>query len=306
MFLLFNRPEQTQRVFEAIRQAKPKQLFVAADGARPGQEGEAAKCAGARQVVENVDWDCEVKTLFRDRNLGCKVAVSSAINWFFSQVEEGIILEDDTLPNQSFFGFCAQLLQYYRDNPKVMHISGNNFQGGTLRGDGSYYFSIYNHIWGWATWRRAWQHYDQEMKALSGFLKANKINRYTTQSQEQIHWIDMFTKVRDGLIDTWDYQWTFTIWSQGGISVLPNVNLVTNIGFGNDATHTTHADSPLANIPVQSMNAIIHPHKMSIDRAADAFTCKKIFGMAPPPPKVPALERVHAYIKIVSSFFDKV
>lgn len=306
MFLLFNRPDQTQRVFEAIRQAKPKQLFVAADGPRPGREGEAEKCARARQVIENVDWDCEVKTLFRNRNLGCKIAVSSAIDWFFGQVEEGIILEDDTLPNQSFFGFCTQLLQHYRNNPKVMHISGNNFQEGARRGDGSYYFSIYNHIWGWATWRRAWKQYDREMKALDGFLKADKINRFTRQSREQHHWIDSFTKVRDGLIDTWDYQWTFTIWSRGGVSVLPNVNLVTNIGFGSDATHTLAADSPLANLPVHPVGPIVHPLRIEVDRAADAFSRRNIFLLEDPVASPSTFARLKKYIYRVHNLLNKI
>jgi len=160
LFLLFNRPYLTQRVFACIREARPARLFVAADGPRPDRVGERQLCAEARKVVDQVDWPCELLTLFRDENLGCGKAVSSAIDWFFEHVEEGIILEDDCLPHPSFFRFCEKLLEKYRDDERVMQIGGCNFQDGIKRGPASYYFSIYNHIWGWASWSRAWKYYD--------------------------------------------------------------------------------------------------------------------------------------------------
>ena len=161
LFLVYNRPDTTATVFEEIRKQKPKQLFVAADGPRTDMPGDAEKCKNTRELVMNgIDWECETKTLFRDNNLGCGLAVSNAITWFFKNVEEGIILEDGTLPDQSFFTYCKVLLEKYRYDDKLKMISGNNFQQGKWRGDGSYYFSAYSHIWGWASWRRTWKEYD--------------------------------------------------------------------------------------------------------------------------------------------------
>ena len=151
LFLVFNRPDTTAQVFEAIRQAKPPRLYVASDGAREDKEGELEKVKQVREIVSQVDWNCEVKTLFRDKNLGCKIAVSSAIDWFFEQEEMGIILEDDCLPHPTFFRFCQELLERYRDDERIGMISGNNFQFGRKCTDYSYYFSMYSHIWGWAS-----------------------------------------------------------------------------------------------------------------------------------------------------------
>ena len=238
LFLIFNRPDTTEKVFNAIKQAKPKQLFISADGPRQEKPGEFEKCQAARKIVEQVDWDCDLQVLFRDNNLGCKKAVSSGINWFFEQVDEGIILEDDCLPDQSFFGFCQELLKYYRNNPKIMHISGNNFQFGRKRGNASYYFSIYNHIWGWATWKRAWQYYDVTMADFEEFKKTNQIEKITRNKDEQAYWMYFFEKVWRNEIDTWDYQNVYSMWKKQGLAILPNVNLVSNIGFTKDATHT--------------------------------------------------------------------
>ena len=164
LFLIFNRPETTIQVFSAIKKAQPNRLYIAADGPRPEYPDEVNHCKIARTIATNVDWDCEVKTLFRDQNLGCRLAVSQAIDWFFEQEPEGIILEDDCLPNQSFFWFCKELLEKYRNETRIMHIGGTNFQFGKNRTNYSYYFSRYAHIWGWASWRREWKYYDEKLK----------------------------------------------------------------------------------------------------------------------------------------------
>ena len=164
LFLIFNRPETTEIVFSVIRKAEPPRLYVAADGPRPDYPNDAESCEIVRAIATDVNWDCKVKTLFRDQNLGCKLAASKAIDWFFEQELEGIILEDDCLPDQSFFWFCQELLGKYRDDTRIMHIGGTNFQFGKERTKYSYYFSRYAHVWGWASWRRAWKFYDVEMK----------------------------------------------------------------------------------------------------------------------------------------------
>lgn len=284
LFLIFNRPDTTFKVFEVIKHIKPKALFIAADGPRLGKEGEIKKCQQAREVIKQIDWECEVHTLLRENNLGCKKAVSFAIDWFFEHVEEGIILEDDTLPHPDFFAFCANLLQRHRNDLRVMHIGGNNLLPHGIVKQMPYYFSIYNHIWGWATWRRAWRLYDREMTQLERFIEQNQIKAITNSKIEQQYWIESFLKVRRGEIDTWDLQWTFSIWNKGGMAALPSVNLVSNIGFRADATHTT-GDSPLANLPTQSLKVTRHPLIKRINRRADICAREIVFQLVDVKPR---------------------
>ncbi len=277
LFLIFNRPEVTQMVFGEIKKQKPKFLFVAADGPRPNIEEDVEKCKKTRELVLNaIDWDCEVKTLLRDENLGCGKGVYSAISWFFENVEQGIILEDDCLPNPSFFSFCEELLHKYKDEDQIYAISGDNFQNGILRGDCSYYFSHYGFVWGWASWRRAWNNYDYNLKNLGNFKKNNLIDRIDKRKNFKDYWYEIFEKVSQHKIDTWDYQWLFAIWYKNGIAAVPNVNLITNIGFGEDATHTTEYN-PLSNIPSENIQLIKHPEKIEVNRKADKYTSKVVF-----------------------------
>ncbi|MCX6186040.1 MAG: hypothetical protein NTU43_03455 [Bacteroidetes bacterium] len=278
LFLIFNRPDKTKQVFEAIRQAQPAKLFVAADGPRVDKKNEKELCEQTRDVIKQVNWPCEVKTLYRTENLGCKIAVSSAINWFFENVEEGIILEDDCLPNQSFFSFCQDMLTHYRDDERIMHIGGSNFQDGRIRGDGSYYFSMYNHIWGWATWRRAWKYYDIEMSNYTSFNQGNKINTIFNLPKERKYWKKIFYKVKENKINTWDYQWTFSIWINNGLSILPNFNLIKNIGFDSDGTHTNGGGNIFSSmIAFEIENKLIHPKIIMKDSEADTFAFNHFF-----------------------------
>jgi len=278
LFLIFDRPDTTQRVFNEIRKAKPAKLFVAADGPRDNKKGEKEKCKQTRKIIEQVDWNCEVYKLFRDTNLGCKMAVSSAIDWFFENVEEGIILEDDCLPSQSFFWFCQELLEYYKNDARVMHISGNNFQFGIRRGKASYYFSRYTHVWGWATWRRAWKSYDVNMKSLEEFKEGNQIKNILRTKQEQKNWMNIFQAVYDGKIDTWDYQWSYACLINNGLSIIPNENLVANIGFGMEATHVKDENTVLSNMEVKNIKNIRHPNFILLNEEADRLAYKKIFS----------------------------
>lgn len=277
LLLLFNRPETTKRVFAAIRASRPGYLYVAADGPRSDRPGEEAKCKQALNLVlENIDWDCQVFTLLRSRNLGCKMAVSSAITWFFEQVEEGIIMEDDTLPAPGFFAFCETLLEQYRHETRILHISGDNFQFGRLRGPNSYYFSIFPHIWGWATWRRAWKLYDPDIEAYPRFCDSGEAELLLHRPARQKQWLDLFDRIYRGEIDTWDYQWIFTLWSHAGLAVVPQVNLVSNIGFGDDATHTT-TPSRLAGMETRHLGSLRHPCRIVQNIAADQFTIDHLF-----------------------------
>ncbi|GAA3995388.1 hemolytic protein HlpA [Hymenobacter fastidiosus] len=245
MLLLFNRPVPARRVFEAVRQARPARLYVAVDGPRPERPAETALCADTRAVVTaGVDWPCEVHTLFRASNLGCSRGVSSAIRWFFDHEPEGIILEDDCLPTPGFFRFCQELLTRYRDDTRVMHIGGNNFSPearhpGAAAGE-SYHFSGQVHSWGWATWRRAWQHYDFHYDRLPELRQRGALPGMYPSLLERHYWLRKFEAMRTGPQPphTWDYQWHFTVAANSGLAITPAVNLVTNIGFGDDATHT--------------------------------------------------------------------
>lgn len=278
LFLVFNRPDTTAIVFEAIRQAKPLRLYVAADGPRQGREGEAERVATVRRIATEVDWPCEVKTLFRDENLGCRLAVSSSIDWFFDNEEEGIILEDDCLPHPDFFMFCDIMLKKYRDDARIWMITGNNFQDGQRHGDASYYFSKYSHIWGWASWRRAWSHYDVEMNFWPNWRKSSYWLVAATDHVERRYWEKTLDAVRSMKIDTWDYQWQAALFHGAGLCATPNMNLVSNIGFGPDATHTTAVDSSHSNLRVSGLGNITHPDIIMQSREADLYDFDNCFG----------------------------
>jgi hypothetical protein len=271
--MIFNRPSTTAIVFEEIRKAKPKQLFVAADGPREGVEGEASKCEQTRKIATQVDWDCEVKVLFRDKNKGCGVAPAENITWFFSHVDQGIILEDDCLPHPSFFRFCEELLSFYKDNFKVAQVSGDNFQHGIKRGDASYYFSKYTHICGWATWRDRWQYYDFELKLADEFKRKGLIEKKCLYPTERAFWYRKLDMLSNGKRkDVWDYQWMFACWNMDGLSAVSNVNLISNIGFNNDATHTVSYNERVANLPTFDIGCIKHKKSIEEDKKADNYT----------------------------------
>jgi len=270
--MIFNRPETTTRVFEAIRKAQPKQLFVAADGPRAARPGEREKCAEARYIATQIDWDCEVKTLFRDVNLGCGVAPAQNITWFFEQVERGIILEDDCLPDPTFFSFCETMLDYYIDDLRIGQIAGYNCQHGKLRGNSSYYFSKYFHIWGWATWRNRWDAYSFELAQAKEIIDNTVIEKKCKTNAERAFWHRKLKMLEGGKrSDIWDYQWMFANWYLDRLSIVPNVNLVSNIGFIANATHTTSDNPKVANLPTEPIVAIHHPNVIYENRLADQY-----------------------------------
>jgi hypothetical protein len=243
LFLIFNRPQLTAKVFAAIRATKPTKLYVAADGPRPEKPGEWTVCAETRAILQQVDWDCQVATLFRDENLGCGRAVSQAITWFFQQEPEGIILEDDCLPDPSFFAFCSDMLGRFRENEEVGSISGNNFFPPSLQSSQPYHFSKYAQIWGWASWRRFWKQYDFSLQGEQSEWE-EIIRRLNPIEHHARYWIEILKAMKSGLIDTWDYQVIFSAWRAGLVHIYPSKNLIANLGYGEDATHTRF-DSPL-------------------------------------------------------------
>jgi len=272
LFLIFNRLDTTKKVFTEIRKVKPKHLFVASDGPRRGKNGEKEIVDKVRKyVLKNINWECEVKTLFRDKNLGCKYAVSGAIDWFFKNAKQGIILEDDCLPNPSFFRFCQEMLEKYKDEEKIMMISGDNFiEIKTRNLKESYYFSKNANIWGWASWKGAWDKYNVN---IHNKIKKNQIKSISSGFMEYIQNIKKIKQLKEESVKTWDYQWEFVMKLNNGLSVIPKVNLVENIGlYGNHFTNTKqnrfdfkflHQNRKEIDFP------LIHPKKIDVNRKID-------------------------------------
>jgi hypothetical protein len=274
----FNRPDFTQAAFEALRSVKPRQLFFAVDGPRNQAAREASIVSQVQSAVSLIDWDCEVRTLFRTSNLGCKLAVSKAITWFFDNVSAGIILEDDCLPAASFFYFAADLLDRYRDDDRIAMISGDNFSPHDNETKYDYRFSIFPHIWGWASWRRAWQCYDPEMRQWPQVRNGGFVRDLIGEQRLTDYWLTVFDRTYSGQIDTWDFQWTFCCWMNRWLAITPNINLVSNIGCGDGrATNTLHRGNPAANLPRGEMRfPIRHPPNVVRDLSADAITMSKL------------------------------
>jgi glycosyltransferase involved in cell wall biosynthesis len=270
LFIIFNKPESSARVFETIRAAAPLRLYIASDGARPNRPDDDERVAACRELINKVDWPCEVKTLFREENLGCGRNISGALNWFFEQEEMGIIMEDDCLPDASFYPYCEELLLRYKDEPRVMHISGVNFQGGRRWADADYFFNTIQHCWGWATWRRAWQLYDFNMSDFDTFKKSAQVKNISNKAQIRQWWITFLENaIAKGNFTYWSVQWSYCIWKNGGVCINPNVNLVSNIGYGPDATHTTWEDF-MSNNPTEPIHLPLrHPSRIRIERKSE-------------------------------------
>lgn len=278
LLIVFNRPDTTEKVFGAIRDAKPKYLYIAADSPRSGNPDDVEKCRRTLDIVENIDWDCEIQRLYSKSNLGCGKGPWHAITWFFSQVEEGIILEDDCLPHPDFFKFCSELLLRYRHNESVLSITGSNFQDGKKRGDASYYFSIHNRIWGWASWRRTWENYDYFLNNIS-YRESNQIlHNLFKNKDERMYWGSVFLNSKSNQTNNsaWDFQFMFLQWKLGGLTLTPNTNLITNIGFGADATHTAWGEkNKNLNRKSGPVYPLTHPSLIKRNIEADRYYFRK-------------------------------
>jgi hypothetical protein len=275
VLFLYKRPEKTALVLDAIAQARPKRLYVIADG--PKCEEEGVKCQQTRATIQNLSWDCEVRTCFSDRNLGLGPRVSSGLDWVFSQELKAIILEDDCLPAPSFFSFCEVLLKYFEDDDRVVHIGGNNFQNGRRMTEYSYYFSKYTLVWGWATWRRAWQHFDYEIKDWPDFKKRGQLRQHCRDPFERRYWEKVFEAAYRGESNAWAAQWLFSCWKKRALAVVPSANLVSNIGFDADATHTI-GNHPSAALPTADIWQIMHAPHRKINQEADEYMFDHHFG----------------------------
>jgi hypothetical protein len=272
LLIIFNRPETTRKVFAEIARARPRRLLVAADGPRPDRPDDVLNCAAARAITEAIDWDCHVTRNYADTNLGCGRRPATGISWAFEQVAEAIILEDDCLPDPSFFPYCAELLARFRDDERVMQICGRNRLFTVNDSPYSYAFSCQNICWGWASWRRAWRHFDMAVPFWPEVKRTSWLNDWLDHPVAVEQWAKAFDRAFEAGAgaDFWDHQWTFACWAQNGLSVVPHVNLVKNIGFGEHATHTKWKGDTRAGQPLESMTfPLRHPPYVFRDRHGD-------------------------------------
>ncbi|MDR2994467.1 MAG: hypothetical protein LBV11_11720 [Bacillus cereus] len=277
LLIIFNRIDTTKLVFQAIGKVKPHQLFIAADGPRTDRENEAEKCETVRKyVLDNIDWDCEVKTLFRDQNLGCGIGPATAITWFFEHVDEGIILEDDCLPHPDFFEYCQELLKLYRQDTRIFLISGYNKQGTWNTDAYDYFFSNLGGIWGWASWARAWKYFDINMNDIDDFIAKNNFYNLLGAEIGPIRQNTICSEIRTQKMDAWDYQWGYARHKNNGLACVPSKNLITNIGFGQNATHTKD------NMLQPNTYGLTFPLRINNFIVPDRIYDQKFIGYTPP------------------------
>lgn len=282
VLIIFNRPHHTEKVFEVIRQAQPSQLLVIADGPRPNRPDDKEKCASARAIIDRVDWECQVLKNYSDTNLGCDPRIIDGLNWVFDTVEEAIILEDDCIPHPTFFTYCEELLDRYLHDPRVMNISGQNVLFGRKRTDYSYYFSRFTLCWGWATWRRSWQYFDIDLK-LWPEVRDKKFMKDILEDPYAVKvWERTAQMLYDGRLTGWDFKWMFSCWLQNGLCIISDRNLVTNIGYGAEATHIHDEKDPYIKMAIAEMDfPLKHPPFILRDLEADKFTQRTLFDYDP-------------------------
>lgn len=278
--IIFNRPEKTKELLSVIARVKPKKLLIIADGPRSFSTTDTELCQQARNITNQVNWNCEILRNYSDINLGCRDRIFTGLSWVFENVSEAIILEDDCIPEHEFFRYCSELLEKYRNNERIGMISGDNFQNGIKRGSSDYYFSKYCHIWGWATWARAWKYYDVHINKWPQLKSSNWLDSIGIKARERIYWERMFDRVYNKSLDTWDYQWNLACWLNNMISIMPNVNLVRNIGFDKQATHTK-TPNIYANMKSCALQfPLRHPSSIIVHEEADRFTSENMFAIS--------------------------
>jgi hypothetical protein len=277
----FNRPELTERLLRIVAQVQPRRILAVADGPRPHVASDAERCAAVRRLFENLDWECQVECNFAERNMGSFLRNSSGLNWVFDQVEEAIIVEDDCMPDPSFFQFCEELLKRYRDDQRVGLISGNNFlKSGRRRHAASYLFSGYATTWGWASWRRMWRQVDLDMPYWIEFRDSGRLRQSLFSDGEDLYWRSIYDSIRDRRMkNAWDYQLMLTCRRFSLLTVVPTVNLVSHVGYGSDATHCNDdrgLEANLATYPI--LFPLVHPEKVEMSPRVDYQIYRRRFN----------------------------
>jgi hypothetical protein len=279
VLILFNRPHLVQKVFERVADAKPEKLFLIADGPRQASPNDVTLCQEARRIVSTVTWPAEVYVNFSDINLGCGRRISSGLDWVFARVPEAIILEDDCLPSPQFFSFCEELLERYRDDNRIGIISGDNFVAPEINCPSSYYFSLYPHVWGWATWRRTWALFDFSLSGWPEARSEGMLQKILTRSETIRFWSAVFD---DQYVHhtAWASRLVFASFRNDLLNILPKQNLVSNVGWGDAGTHTRNSQSPLANLPIGNIEfPLHHPSQFVPLREADELTEMRQFNL---------------------------
>lgn len=246
---VYNRPDTTAQVFEQVAAVEPPVLFVVADGPRADRPADPENCEQVRELVTDVGWDCDLRTIFRDENMGLPESVYTGLDWVFEQVPEAIVLEDDTVPNRDFFRFCETMLERYRDDERVLSVNGTNRLGTWKADSQDHHFVTYQGVWGWATWRRAWRLYDPEMRAWADPEVRERVRDVVADDERFAYHRPRFQSCYDGEAPAWSKRWEFTHYVNSGLAAVPARNLVSNVGFDARALHTTDPDDPLAELP---------------------------------------------------------
>ncbi|MDZ4816300.1 MAG: glycosyltransferase family 2 protein [Verrucomicrobiota bacterium] len=277
--IVFNRPRHAARLLATLEQVKPNKLFVIADGPREGGADDA-KCAEVRALFDRVPWDCQVFRNYSEKNLGCGPRPATGISWVFEHVDEAIILEDDCVPDLTFFPYCQELLKRYRDDNRIMQISGNNFQFGSRSFPSSYYFSNFFHCWGWATWKRAWTHFSHEMTDWNNLDKDVFLRSIINDPAFVKSWKKTFDYAASaGRNHIWDYPWLYSCWRQKALCVLPAHNLVSNRGFDDEGGTHTHGKSRYMDMVIAPLEfPLKHPDRKVADIPSDNYTQKTMFN----------------------------
>ncbi len=286
-FFIFRRPKETSRVFEVIKKIRPKNLLIVADG--PRNNNEKILCEETRNIVKDIDWPCEILYNYSETNLGCKVRISTGLDWVFKNVDKAIILEDDCVPNETFFPFCENLLEVYKDDSRIMHIGGinveqlntkNSLDQNNTTENPSYYFSNIAQIWGWASWKRAWDKYDLKMTDWPG-VRGNKVLNKVINNAPVIDYFNyLFERMYKGELNTWDVAWTYTCMKENGLCIVPNKNLISNIGFGEGATHSVSNKGYVGEMKTEDIIfPLVHPNKIEVNKKADEYVYKKVFSI---------------------------
>ena len=278
VLILFKRPETTQKVFEAIRQARPQTLFVIADGPRRDRPDEYEQCLAARAVVDHVDWDVEIFKNYSDTNLGLKKRISSGLSWVFERVDRAIILEDDCVPDSSFFQFCEVILEQYSDHENIFSVTGHNHLGEWKSDIHSYFFSNYFDCWGWATWRRVWQKYDPAMLAWGQPTAREQVRQAIADDEQFLNRATVLESTYAGKIDSWAYPFFFMSLLHAGLHITPSVNLIQNTGFGENASNTINANDLRGQVIHHTLTfPLTPPDSVMADREHDYNRYKKVW-----------------------------
>lgn len=269
LILVYNRPDTFKKLIYCLKKIQPKKIYIRGDG--PVNADDVIKINAVKKTILRINWNCKILTNFNKINIGCRGSVSSGIDWFFSTEKMGVILEDDCLPNTSFFKFCEILLKRFRYNKKIYTISGSNFQN-KITTDNDYYFTKYPHCWGWATWARAWKSYDQNLSFWTKWKKTDKWKKYIKLTIEKKYWEKIFNNVLKKKIDSWAYVWTASVWYKNGVAIVPKTSLINNIGFDDRATHTQNSQTKSISNLKNLKFPLKHPKRIKIDIRADNYT----------------------------------